>query len=408
MIRKRKENKTIQLLMIYDTIIIGRGLIGTAAAKYLSRTKKRVALIGPDEATTAREKIVFASHYDATRIQGLVGKDAITTILNQQSAHAFAQLENETGIQFRSEEGCLTVFPDNADFFIKEYETRAKNFDIPYRIAESGDWLKELTPEFTFPSSAKGFYELAPAGHINPRLLIQAQQIVFEKNGGEIFNETVKEIFFEKNLIKITCFSGQIFEAEKVLLATGAFTNFFHLLKNKVQLKLKSESTVWVKVEQEEASKLQSLPALLYKINQPGIQDIYLIQPVKYPDGNYYLKIGANISGDQFFSTSEEITNWFNYSGSLEVSGLLHALQVILPQLSYSEYFEKRCIVCYTPHGKPFVGPIDERSLFIAAGGNGYGAMSSDALGNIAATMMGQGRFPAGISAEAFVPVFEK
>jgi hypothetical protein len=34
--------------------------------------------------------------------------------------------------------------------------------------------------------------------------------------------------------------------------------------------------------------------------------------------------------------------------------------------------------------------------------------MSSDALGNIAAAMMGEGRFPAGISAEAFVPVFEK
>jgi sarcosine oxidase len=394
--------------MIYDTIIIGRGLIGTAAAKYLSRMKKRVALIGPDEATTSREKIVFASHYDAARIQGLVGKDAITTLLNQQSAYAFAQLERETNISFRSEEGCLTVFLDNADFFIKEYETRAKNFDILYRVAESGRWLKKINPEFTFPPSAKGFYELAPAGHINPRLLIQAQQIVFEKNGGEIFNDTVKEIVFEKNLIKMTCFNGQSFQAEKVLLATGAFTNFFHLLKTKVQLKLKSESTIWIKMVEKEALKLQSLPALLYKINQPGLQDIYLIQPVKYPDGNYYLKIGANISGDQFFSTSDEIKNWFDYSGSPDVSALLRALHEILPRLSYSDHFEKRCIVCYTPHGKPFIGPIDERGLFIAAGGNGYGAMSSDSLGNIAATMMEEGRSPGGIFAEAFVPVFEK
>ena len=206
----------------------------------------------------------------------------------------------------------------------------------------------------------------------------------------------------------MACFNGQIFETEKVLLATGAFTNFFHLLKIKVQLKLKSESTVWVKVEEKEALRLQSLPALLYKINQPGLQDIYLIQPVKYPDGNYYLKVGANISGDQFFSTSEEIKNWFNYFGNLDVSGLLQALQEILPQLCCAQYFEKRCIVCYTPHGKPFIGPIDERGLFIAVGGNGYGAMSSDALGNIAATMMEEGRFAAGISEEAFIPVFEK
>src|SRR6185312_13107077 len=296
MIRKRKKNKTIELLMNYDTIIIGRGLIGTAAAKYTSRMKKGVALIGPDEATTSREKIVFASHYDAARIQGLVGKDTVTTMLNQQSAHAFAQLEKETNIRFRSEEGCLTVFPDNPDFFISEYESRAKKSGIAYRIAEGADSLKECNSEFCFPTSAKGFYELAPAGHINPRLLIQAQETVFKKNGGKIYNETVKKIDFEKNVIKITCFTGQIFEAKKVLLATGAFTNFFDLLKAKVELKLKSESTVWIKVEEKEALRLKSLPALLYKINQPGIQDVYLIQPVKYPDGNYYLKVGANIS----------------------------------------------------------------------------------------------------------------
>ena len=394
--------------MIYDTIIIGRGLIGTAAAKYISRMKKSVALIGPDEATASREKIVFASHYDAARIQGLVGKDIVTTMLNQQSAKGFALLEKETDILFRSEEGCLTVFPNNPDFFISEYESRAKKSGIAYRIAESADFIKEFNSEFFFPTSAKGFYELAPAGHINPRLLIQAQETVFKKNGGEIFNETVEKIFFEKGFINISCFNGQTFQAKKVLLATGAFTNFFDLLKAKVELKLKSESTVWIKVEEKEASRLKSLPALLYKINQPGIQDVYLIQPVKYPDGNYYLKVGANISGDRFFTSSEEIKNWFDYSDGLDIGGLLRALQEILPRLSYSEYFEKRCIVCYTPHGKPYIGPIGNFGLYIAAGGNGYAAMSSDALGNIAAAMMEEGRFPTGIRADDFKPVFKK
>jgi sarcosine oxidase len=268
--------------------------------------------------------------------------------------------------------------------------------------------MKGINSEFSFPPFAKGFYEPAPAGHINPRLLIQAQQTAFEKNGGKMFNETVKKINLEKNVIKVICFSGQIFEAKKVLLATGAFTNLFELLRAKIELKLKSESTVLIKVEENQALRLQSLPALLYKINQPGIQDIYLIQPVKYPDENYYLKVGANISGDQFFTTSDEIKNWFNCSAGLDVSGLLQAAHEILPQLSCSEYFEKRCIVCYTPHGKPYIGAIGNFGLYLAAGGNGYAAMSSDALGKIAATMMEEGRFPAGIRADDFKPVFKK
>lgn len=40
--------------MIYESIIIGRGLIGCAAAKYISQAQTNVALIGPDEATTAK------------------------------------------------------------------------------------------------------------------------------------------------------------------------------------------------------------------------------------------------------------------------------------------------------------------------------------------------------------------
>lgn len=60
--------------MVYECIIIGRGLIGSAAAKYISNSQTNVALIGPDEATVLKQGIVFASHYDRARIQRIVGK----------------------------------------------------------------------------------------------------------------------------------------------------------------------------------------------------------------------------------------------------------------------------------------------------------------------------------------------
>lgn len=392
--------------MIYDNIIIGRGLIGCAAAKYISQSQKNIALIGPDEATTAQEQIVFASHYDQARIQGLVGKDEVTTMLNQKSAFEFASLEKEANIKFRSTEGCLTIFPEKADFFLDKYETLAKKHSVNYRVLKNAKAIKEVCNDFDFPSSAKGIYELSPAGHINPRLLIQAQQKIIEKNGGVIFNKTVKEISLEKEIQKVSTFDGHIFCAKKVLVAAGAFTNFFNLLKEKVVLKLKSETTIWVKVNEKEAQNLQSLPSLLYKINEPDVQDIYLIQPIKYPDGNYYLKIGANIPGDISFATLEEIQDWFKSGKNLNISGLLNSLRLIIPRLTYSEYFEKRCIVCYTAHSKPYIGSLD-KGLFIAAGGNGYGAMCSDALGKIAADTLIGNPFPQNFSEIDFKPVFQ-
>lgn len=394
--------------MIYNTIIIGRGLIGSATAKYISRSQKNVALIGPDEATTAKEKIVFASHYDQARIQGIVGKDAVTTMLNQQSANEYASLEKETGIIFHTKEGCLTVFPEHAIEYFDNFKQLAKKFDVKLSFFENGDSLKKCNAYFNFPSLSKGVYEHSPAGHINPRLLIQAQEKVFEKNAGEIFNKTVKEISREKELQKVTTFDGLTFYAKKIVVAAGAFSNFFNLLKEKVALKLKSESTIWVKVNENEARRLQSLPSLLYKINEPEVQDIYLVQPVKYPDGNFYLKIGANIPEDTYFTNLTEIQQWFKYKREINISPLRSALQLILPGLSVSDCFEKRCIVCYTLHGKPYIGPIEDKSLYIAAGGNGYAAMSSDALGKIAATVLMENDFPNGFFEKDFKPVFEK
>lgn len=395
--------------MIYNTIIIGRGLIGSAAAKYISRSSENVALIGPDEETTSKEKIVFASHYDQARVQRIVGKDEITTRLNQQSALEYASLEKESEIKFHTTEGCLIVIPGtDADSYLKHYKEQAGKFNVEYKIFETLDDLKTFSSDFVFPSSFKAIYEPPPSGHINPRLLIKAQQKVFEKNGGQIFNKTVRDVSYEDDLIKITCINDEIFYSKKVLLSTGSFTNFFNLLNRKVVLKLKSETTIWAKVNEAEAKRLSALPTLLYKVEEPEIQDIYLIQPVLYPDGNYYLKMGANIPSDIYFKDLAEVQKWFkNGSGVDNIPVLQKALQALIPKLLIEDCFEKRCIVCYTPHGRPYIGPIDNKGVYIAAGGNGYAAMSSDALGRIAASSILTNTYPEGFTSKDFEPVFE-
>jgi sarcosine oxidase len=220
--------------MIYNTVIIGRGLIGSAAAKYISRSQKNAALIGPDEATTAAEQIVFASHYDQARIQAILGKDVLTTRLNQQSANEYASLEKEANVHFHSKEGCLTVFLENADLHLEMYAKMAREFDVNVHLFENAQALQKNYPDFNFPSSAKGIYELSPAGHINPRLLIKAQQKVFQKNGGAIFNKTIKDVAYENDVFKITSFDNHIFYAKKVLVVAGAFSNFFNLINPKL------------------------------------------------------------------------------------------------------------------------------------------------------------------------------
>lgn len=393
--------------MTFDIIVIGRGLIGSAAAKYLSKSQKNVALIGPDEAKVVKEGTVFASHYDQARVQRIIGKDAVWTLLNQQSAAQYEAMEKETNIQFHSDVGCLYVNPYGSDPYLDNMQEQAKFFNTDYQEFSSGESLNNSFPDFHFPAPAKGIFEASPSGHINPRLLIEAQLKIIQKNGGKIFNDTVNGVSNENGIIKITTIDGKIFESKKVLLAPGAFVNFLNLLQNKLVLKLKSESTIWVKVSPEDAHRLNKLPSLLYEISEPEIQDIYLVRPLLFPDGAYYLKLGGNFPNDIIFKDLSEIRHWFKNGksqGNLEV--MQNALKKIMPALSIENSEIKNCIITYTQHGKPYIGRADMKNLFVATGGNGYSAMCSDALGKIAANLLLYGKFPEGFSEEDFKPVF--
>lgn len=392
--------------MVYDSIIIGAGLIGSAAAKYISESEKNVALIGPDEEMTLNEKIIFSSHYDNSRIQRMFGKDEIFTLLNQQSANQYDAIEKETKINFHFKEGCLYVNPSGMDDYLKKIPAQEKIFDITFQSFKSGIKLNEFMPEFSFASSAEGIFELPPSGHINPRLLIKAQKFLFKKNGGTLFIDTVKNVNYEKNIIKIETHGGKIYLSKKILLAPGAFINFFHLLKRKLLLRLKSETTILAEVSQEEASRLVNLPALLYKINQPEIQDIYLVRPIQYPDGKFYLKMGANIPDDIYFNNLTEVQEWFkNENHKINLRVLKEALMNLIPGLCMQECHVGKCIVSYTQHWKPYIGEVDDK-IFVAAGGNGYSAMCSDALGKTAATLTITNQFPHEFSQKDFKPVF--
>ena len=92
--------------------VIGRGLIGSAAAKYLAKAGTAPIVIGPDEpAQKQTHQGVFASHYDAGRITRVLDPDPIWGQLARNSIETYAEIEAQSGIQFYHPSGCLSVGP---------------------------------------------------------------------------------------------------------------------------------------------------------------------------------------------------------------------------------------------------------------------------------------------------------
>ena len=394
---------------IYDCIVVGKGLIGSAAAKYLSLFYENVAAIGPDEpAGDLSQSVVFSSHYDSGRVQRIIGTDAVWTKINHESAKRYTAIAAESNIKFHSGVGCLYVTPDEKDTYIKQLPELAKKFDVHYNFFEDGNSLQKSFPEYVFPSQIKAMKESSPSGHINPRLLIKAQLSIFTKHSGSVINDTVNKMTHYNGDFYIKTISGKNFCTKKVLLAPGAFANFFGWLPGNLSFRLKGETVLLAKVSEEEAERLSDLPSLLYEIKSEKLDGIYLIRPVQYPDGNYYLKMGCNLAEDKFFTGLEDIQQWFRYGDSDSYIARQSAqLKKILPNISVEQYFTKRCIITRTKSTKPYIGKVNDDGLFVATGGNGYGAMCSDELGKIAAQVIKKGKIPAEYPPAVFNPVYD-
>ncbi|MCA9922644.1 MAG: FAD-binding oxidoreductase [Anaerolineales bacterium] len=396
----------------FDTIVIGKGLIGAAAARHLSRQQAQVAVIGPDEPTdkltASSEQAVFASHYDAGRVIRCIDIDPNWTQLNIMAASQFAHLEAASRIRFHYPVGCLYASPEPADPYLAQVRQTAAQHHLSVQQFESNALLHEAYPDYHFELPVRGVAEATPAGHINPRALIEAQLAVFQANGGAIFRDTVTVIEPIGNGLEVHTLQGRSYHTEKALVAAGAFTNCFDLLRRKLALTLKSETVILAQVNAAEAARLARLPSLLYELDMPELEGIYLIRPLRYPDGNFYLKMGCNFPTDHIFTTLTQIQAWFVFGDSEVHHTLLRqTLQALMPNLTIERTVTKRCVLTRTVHKRPYIGPVDHNNrLFVAVGGNGYAAMCSDGIGQVAARLVLTRSLPPVFSPDAFQPVF--
>lgn len=422
----------------FQFAVVGNGLIGSAAGRYLSEwSPHSVVIIGPGEppSDATSSSTVFSSHYDQGRLCRRVSRDPIWHVVNGQAVQNYGKLQQQSGIQFHSPVGNVKAAcrsPQERQKFLEwiqkmELEQAHQNQKQQYRYFPAGDSSWKQNKEISmleFAPECDVFYESGPSGCINPRQLIAAQNTIAQQHGATILSELVVHVEEGAKGVLITLANGETITAEKVLIASGAFTNFHQLLPEPIPLRYKTETTVWGTVSEQTAKELQSMPAVCYDITSvqpenkqpqndtapPAIDDLYMAPPLLYPDGTYKIKMGCNTRNETWPTTLEEIQEWFLRGNSdADLPPMMQALQGQLPKVSFEQCTSHRCIVTYTPSGYPTIDAVPSRSnssrLFVAAGGNGTSAQGSDTLGQMAAGLMLDGRWtlePFGISRDVF------
>lgn len=369
--------------------VIGRGLIGSAAARHLALSGNDVMLIGPPEPENKSTHTgVFGSHYDEGRITRRLATDTFWAQVCAASIERYATITAQSGIAFFSPVGAMMVGPTNSAF-VQDARSVRDQLQIPARELDTAALAADL-PFFRFPSGTTGFYEPDGAGHISPRRLVAAQTAAAVQHGARLVPEAVTDVHESNAGVTIDCSTAR-YAADVALICTGAMTD--HLAPRPLNQKVYARTVALFEVSKAEADRLAKMPSVVLRLPDAPTEEPYLLPPIRYPDGATYLKLGGD-PRDVQLHTSAEIAEWFRSGGEASVRDHLTArIATIMPDLKVRRVQMDACVTTFTPSGRPVIDWLGPR-IATASGGNGAGAKCSDELGRLAAELVTGGPDP--------------
>lgn len=365
-----------------EVAVIGLGLIGSAATRHLALSGRSVIGIGPTEPHDwATHTGPYASHYDSGRITRRLDARREWAVLATRAIDEYSTIQAASGITFHNPAGLTFVRRDHDG--IANQKDVIRQLDLPVTISKTENDDGPL--HYSFPDGWTTLTEPAPAGAIDPRQMVRAQIVVAEQAGAQIVAEHASHLEERDGAWHIQTATASV-TAESVILATGAYLQDLNNIE--LEASVRPEAVIIGRVSDAEAERLATMQSVIYLLEHPEIDDIYVCPPVRYPDGYMCIKMGGSHTAARDLRTAEAKRQWMSGSGADDqLRVMTEVFTTILPEVAFESFEMKPCLITDTSSGLPFVDRIAD-GLFIAAGGNGHAAKSADAVGALAASLI--------------------
>ena len=369
----------------FDVVVVGAGMMGSAAARHLATMGAKVALVGPGEPSVkSTHQGVFASHYDAARITRKIDTRPNWARFSQAAIARYAEVEQLGGERFFHPVGAIIAGPETGDAsqFIQNALANAQADNTPHE-ALRGDDLRGRFPEFQFPDGILALYEADEAGWIDPRAHVRAEVAAAMAQGVAHYPTEVAQLTEAGGIVTARCTDGSILTACKAVVACGPFSKAEGLLPDRLPMKVYARTIAFFELAEAEAARLSDMPSVVYVPPEGGI-DPYILPPVRYLDGKTYIKIGGD-PVDRELRTVDDMKDWFRTDGDPQAGAFMaDVLLGLMPDLTYESITFGSCATSFSPHGNPFIYHQTDGIMALTAG-NGAGAKCADELGRLGA-----------------------
>lgn len=373
----------------FDVAVVGLGLIGSATLREVAATGASVLGVGPDEpAQLASHRGAFASHYDSGRITRHLDPCFEWALLAQRSIARYGELASLAGIDFHRPTGAVMAELDLG----RVTATLANAQRLATSVAVTGpEAPNPFAPLLAFPSGSTLLAEPAPAGHVDPRRMLDANLRVAHAHGAAIVRRELASLdALSEGGFRLTTRDGGTARAERVVLAAGPHTD--ELWPDLPPLEVRAETVVLATLDDEEHQRLAGLPSVLARLRaHPAYADLYLVPPTRYPDGSVRLKLGATSEPYRRLPTGESRRAWMRGGDhEAELGPLRELVEELVPGVRALAWETRPCLITETPTDLPYLDHVAD-GLVLASGGNGYAAKSANALGAVAARLALEG-----------------
>jgi sarcosine oxidase len=377
-----------------DFLIVGGGMFGAAIARHLA-PHAAVTMVGPEAGKDGAGS--YGAHHDEGRITAELSQDAVWCELNRRARDGMAGLDPALITPC----GALSATAGDAP--------GDPGVAVPFR-GHSGAHVQALTadtahtgfPMARFSQDETILYQPG-AGHFSPRRYVALARQSAQHDGATIVPGTVRALRTSATGAEAELDDGRRLSADAAFVASGAFAAGSGLLPVPVALRAKSEVYLMAEVSDQQAAALAAMPCINRAIDHPQLADLYVLPPIRYPDGRIYLKAGANTMIDHWLPDPAAVRAWYDHGND---DGPLPALRQVvtnlLPGVRVSAWHTRRCADAYTAHRHPYIDVLGPGRLTIALGGNGRGAQAADAVGQLAAELALTGRWQSDLPRDAF------
>jgi sarcosine oxidase len=377
----------------FDTIVLGLGATGSAAAYQLAKKGNKV--LGIDRFTPPH---AHGSTHGDTRITRLgIGEGAQYTPLAIRSHEIWREVERETGATLLTSNGGLIISSrapravTHVENFFDNTLAAAKKFAIDHEVLDA-DGIRHRFPQFNVRDDEVGYFE-RDAGFLRPEECVRAQLSLAQRHGAAIHvGETVQAFDATPSGVQVST-DRATYGAGRLIVAAGPWLPRWLRADRASQFKIYRQTLYWFDFRGPvRAFESDRFPVFIWEL-QGKAQGVYGFPAIDGPTG------GLKVSTEHFGRTTTPDTVDRNVTDGEKSAMYENCVAPYLPAVSGRCLRATTCLYTVTPDFGFVIDahPEFERVL-VASPCSGHGFKHSAAIGEVVADLImdGASRFDLG------------